>query len=114
MKTIRESGVLCHISSLPGKYGIGSLGKEAYRFAKSLAKCGVKYWQVLPLVQTGFGNSPYSSVSCTSGNPYFIDLDLLAEDGLLDPSDIEKADWGTQPRYVDYGKIYDARFGVLR
>ncbi len=59
MKTIRESGVLCHISSLPGKYGIGSLGKEAYRFAKSLAKCGVKYWQVLPLVQTGFGNSPY-------------------------------------------------------
>ncbi len=79
----RATGVLCHISSLPGKYGIGSLGKEAYRFAKKLVKSGVKYWQVLPLVQTGFGDSPYSSVSCDSGNPYFIDLDDLAKQGLL-------------------------------
>ena len=79
----RAAGVLCHISSLPGKYGIGSLGKEAYRFAKLVAKCGAKYWQILPLVQTGYGDSPYSSVSCNSGNPYFIDLEKLAADGLL-------------------------------
>ena len=83
METGRAAGVLCHISSLPGKYGIGSLGKEAYRFAKILKKNGIKYWQVLPLAQTGYGDSPYSSVSCTSGNPYFIDLDLLAGEGLL-------------------------------
>ena len=74
MKTYSEAGVLCHISSLPGKYGIGSFGKEAYRFARLLKRSGVRNWQVLPLMQTGYGDSPYSSVSCTSGNPYFIDL----------------------------------------
>ena len=58
----RASGVLLHISSLPGKYGIGSLGKEAYEFVDSLARCGVRYWQILPIVQTGFGDSPYQSV----------------------------------------------------
>ena len=77
MSMSRKAGVLCHISSLPGKYGIGSLGAEAYVFAKKLKKCGIKYWQVLPLQQTGFGNSPYQSVSCDSGNPYFIDLNAL-------------------------------------
>ena len=106
MKTIRESGVLCHISSLPGKYGIGSLGKEAYRFAKSLAKCGVKYWQVLPLVQTGFGNSPYSSVSCTSGNPYFIDLELLAAQGLITREELRGA---AKKGEIDYAALYAER-----
>ena len=111
MKTIRESGVLCHISSLPGKYGIGSLGKEAYRFAKSLAKCGVKYWQVLPLVQTGFGNSPYSSVSCTSGNPYFIDLELLAAQGLITREELRGAE---KKGEIDYAALYAERYPLLR
>ena len=90
----KETGVLCHISSLPGKYGIGSLGKEAYKFAKLLKKSGVKYWQVLPLVQTGYGDSPYSSVACTSGNPYFIDLEQLAKEGLLSKADLQAAQIG--------------------
>ena len=76
-KLERGAGILCHISSLPGKYGIGSMGKEAYEFADFLKKCHVKYWQILPLVQTGFGDSPYQSVCCNSGNPYFIDLEAL-------------------------------------
>ena len=62
----RGAGILCHISSLPGKYGIGSLGKEAYAFADFLKKSGIKFWQILPLVQTGFGDSPYQSVCCNS------------------------------------------------
>ena len=81
--TGRAAGVLCHISSLWGNYGIGSLGKEAYEFADFLKSTHVKYWQILPLVQTGYGNSPYSSVCCSSGNPYFIDLEDLAAQGLL-------------------------------
>ena len=79
----RGAGVLCHISSLPNKYGIGSLGREAYDFVDTLAKYGAKYWQILPLQQTGYGDSPYQSVCCTSGNPYFIDLvDLRRQRGL--------------------------------
>ncbi len=107
----RETGVLCHISSLPGKYGIGSLGKEAYRFAKKLAKSGVKYWQVLPLVQTGFGDSPYSSVSGDSGNPYFIDLEVLAKQGLLTKEELKAAE---RKGEIDYGELYGERFLVLR
>ena len=99
----REAGVLCHISSLPGKYGIGSFGKEAYRFAKLLKKCGVKIWQVLPLVQTGYGDSPYSSVSCSSGNPYFIDLEQLAQDGLLTKEELLAAQH--EPGAVSYGSV---------
>lgn len=111
-KLKREAGVLCHISSLPGKYGIGSFGKEAYKFAKKLARSGVKYWQVLPLVQTGYGDSPYSSVSCGSGNPYFIDLPLLKKQGLLSSADLKGAEMpcGT----VDYGALSESRYAVLR
>ena len=108
----RETGVLCHISSLPGKYGIGSLGKEAYQFAKMLAKSGVKYWQVLPLVQTGYGDSPYSSVSCTSVNPYFIDLDMLAAEGLLTKE--ERLEAQHTGGGVDYGALYNERYVTLR
>ena len=85
----RGAGVLCHISSLPNKYGIGSLGKEAYDFADLLKKSRVKYWQILPSVQTGFGDSPYQSVCCISGNPYFIDLVALKEEGLLDEEELQ-------------------------
>ena len=110
----RSSGILLHISSLPSPYGIGTLGREAYAFADFLRAAGQKYWQLLPLGPTSYGDSPYQSFSTFAGNPYFIDLDLLAEDGLLSPSDMEAEDWGGQRRYVDYGRIYAARFGLLR
>lgn len=110
----RCSGILLSISSLPSKYGIGTLGKEAYAFADFLHAAGQKYWQLLPLGPTSYGDSPYQSFSTFAGNPYFIDLELLVEDGLLEESDLEGLNWGTNPRYVDYGKIYESRFKVLR
>ena len=110
----RKSGILLHISSLPSPYGIGTLGREAYAFADFLRAAGQRYWQLLPLGPTSYGDSPYQSFSTFAGNPYLIDLDLLAEDGLLDRADLEKINWGTNPRYVDYGRIYGARFDVLR
>ena len=110
----RSSGILMHISSLPSKYGIGTMGREAYKFADFLKESGQKYWQLLPLGPTSYGDSPYQSFSTFAGNPYFIDLDMLAEDGLLDTDVLESINWGTEPRYVDYGKIYESRFTVLR
>ena len=110
----RAAGVLLHISSLPGKYGIGNL-KDAARFALTLAQSGVKYWQILPVVQTGYGDSPYQSVSCVSGNPYFIDLDALGKMGLLkqkELKDIRNA-YKDQSK-VDYGALYEERFATLR
>ncbi|MBP5242326.1 MAG: 4-alpha-glucanotransferase [Clostridia bacterium] len=108
----RAAGVLLHISSLPGEYGIGSFGQAAYDFVDWLKSAGVKYWQVLPLVQTGFGDSPYQSVACNSGNPYFIDLDILAEKGLLTKAELKEA---TMPKgNVDYGGLYAVRYPVLR
>lgn len=111
MEREKSAGVLCHISSLPGNYGIGSLGEQAYRFADKLRRCGVKYWQILPLVQTGFGDSPYQSVSCTSGNPYFIDLDLLAKQKLLTKEELKAARHSGD---VDYGALYTERYATLR
>lgn len=108
----RGAGILCHISSLPNKYGIGSLGDEAYEFARLLKKSGVKYWQLLPLVQTGYGNSPYSSVCCSSGNPLFIDLKALCEQGLLDGEELASAEMPSGR--VDYEALYSQRFNVLR
>ncbi len=110
MEKKRAAGVLCHISSLWGKYGIGSLGKEAYRFAKLLADSGATYWQVLPLVQTGFGDSPYQSVSGSSGNPYFIDLETLASQGLLTREELRAAEHAE----TDYGELYSERYQTLR
>ena len=108
-----HSGILLHISSLPSRYGIGTLGREAYAFADFLHAAGQKYWQLLPLGPTSYGDSPYQSFSTFAGNPYFIDLELLAEDGLLDRAELEVIDWGGEPGYVDYGKIYQSRFDVL-
>ena len=110
----RASGILLPISALPSPYGIGTLGKAAYAFADFLHAAGQRYWQLLPLGPTSYGDSPYQSFSTFAGNPYFIDLDLLAEEGLLDKEDLAAADWGNDPRYVDYGKIYEVRFDVLR
>ncbi|MCD8309093.1 MAG: 4-alpha-glucanotransferase [Clostridia bacterium] len=108
----RGAGILCHISSLPNKYGIGSLGKEAYSFADFLAKSKVKYWQILPLVQTGYGDSPYQSVCCRSGNPYFIDLEDLATQGLLTKEELAAAEMPAGR--VDYGALYQKRYQTLR
>ncbi len=88
---MKNLGVLLHISSLPSEYGIGDLGPEAYQFADILVERGVKYWQILPLYQTGYGNSPYNPLSAFALNPYLISPDLLFEDGLIDLPDLEAA-----------------------
>ena len=111
---VRESGILMPMSSLPSPYGIGTMGKSAYRFVDFLKSAGQKYWQVLPLGPTSYGDSPYFSFSSFAGNPYFIDLDLLVKDKLLKKKEIVGRDWGGDPERVDYGRIYMNRFPVLR
>ena len=111
---MRKSGILMHISSLPSPYGIGSFGAEARRFVDFLAAGGQRFWQVLPLSPTGFGDSPYQSCSAFAGNPYFIDLDLLREAGLLENEDYVNLNWGADPSRVDYALLYTQRFSVLR
>lgn len=108
----RGAGVLCHISSLPNKYGIGSLGKEAYEFADLLKKSHISYWQILPLTQTGYGDSPYQSVCCNSGNPYFIDLESLKEEGLIDAEELRSAE--APAGKIDYAALYNERYKLLR
>ena len=108
----RQSGILMPIFSLPSSYGIGGFGKESYEFIDFLEKANQSIWQVLPLVQTGFGNSPYSSVCALSFNPYFIDLERLNENGLLTKADIKKARY--KSKLIDYGKLYGIRYPLLR
>ena len=110
----RSSGILMPISSLPSAYGIGTLGKAAYEFVDFLQAAGQKWWQVLPAGPTSHGDSPYQSFSSAAGNPYFIDLELLVEDGLLEKGDLDPINWGDDPHNVDYGKVYENRFAVLR
>lgn len=102
------------VSSLPSPYGIGTFGKAAFSLIDFLKEAGQKYWQVLPVGPTSFGDSPYQSFSAFAGNPYFIDLDILREEGLLKQEEIDAFDWGGQPDDVDYAKLYQARFQVLR
>ena len=111
---MRGSGILMHISSLPSAHGIGTFGREAYAFADFLAEAGQKYWQILPLGPTGCGDSPYQASSAFAGNPYFIDLDLLAEDGLLEREEIDAVFFGADPESVDYGALYAGRGALLR
>ena len=110
----RSSGILMPMSSLPSKYGIGTMGKSAYKFVDFLEAAGQKYWQLLPLGPTSYGDSPYQSFSTFAGNPYYIDLELLVKDGLLKTAELNKLDWGSDPQRVDYGLIYHNRFAVLR
>jgi len=110
----RKSGILMPMSALPSPYGIGTMGKSAYQFVDFLKAAGQKYWQLLPLGPTSYGDSPYSSFSSFAGNPYYIDLDLLIREKLLRPSEVKKRDWGANPARVDYAKIYENRFAVLR
>ena len=109
---MRTSGILLPISSLPSKYGIGGFSKEAYKFIDILSKCGQTYWQILPLGPTGFGDSPYQSFSAFAGNPYFIDLDTLYEEGLISERDIEISI--CNDKEIDYEKLYFSRFKVLK
>ena len=109
----RSSGILMAVSSLPSPYGIGTLGKAAYDFADFLKDAGQSYWQMLPLGPTSYGDSPYQSFSAYAGNPYYIDPDILAADGLLTAAECAAPDWGSDPRHVDYGKIYESRFTLL-
>ena len=111
---MRASGILLPIASLPSNYGIGSFSSSAYKFIDQLKIAGQKYWQILPIGPTGYGDSPYQSFSTFAGNPYFIDLDELIKEGLLTESECRDSDFGDNPRYIDYEKIYLSRFPILR
>ena len=136
----RNAGILMPVSSLPSPYGIGTFGKDAYDFVSFVKECNHKYWQVLPLGPTTYGDSPYQSYSAFAGNPYFVDLDMLIEEGFLLKSEVIARDWGDgvvpvnvseddaingrfgtyrdgnigDDRYVSYEKLYNNRFDILR
>lgn len=110
----RSSGVLLHISSLPGDFGIGDLGKGAYAFLDFLEASKQKNWQILPIGITGYGDSPYQSFSAFAGNPYFIDLNELIDAGYLDKKSVKKADLGKSKHTIDYEKLYLNKMPLLR
>ena len=111
---MRRNGMLLPIASLPSPYGIGGFSKEAYEFIDLLEETGQKLWQILPLGPTSYGDSPYQSFSTFAGNPYFIDLDTLAEKGWLTKEACEASDYGDNESYIDYGRIYNSRFVLLK
>lgn len=102
------------VSSLPSNYGIGTLGKDAFKFVDFLKAAGQTYWQVLPVCPTSYGDSPYQSFSTFAGNPYFIDIDLLIDEGLLTKSEADSYDFGSDKEAVDYGKLFESRFELLK
>ena len=110
----RKSGILLPVASLPSPWGIGCFSKEAREFIDFRADAGRSYWQILPLGQTGYGDSPYQSFSTFAGNPYFIDPQVLCDRGWLKPSELKKYDFGSDPQYVDYEKIWRSRFRMLK
>ncbi|MDE7299858.1 MAG: 4-alpha-glucanotransferase [Lachnospiraceae bacterium] len=110
----RGAGILMPVSALPGPYGIGTLGKSAYEFADFAARSGYRYWQVLPVGPTSFGDSPYQSFSAFAGNPYFIDLEYLMEEGLLKREEVSDEDFGSSEDDIDYAAVFRHRFQVLR
>ena len=110
----RRCGVLLPVASLPSRYGIGCFSKEAYEFVDFLADSGQTYWQILPLGQTGYGDSPYQSFSTFAGNPYFVDPQALIEAGYISSDAAEQFDFGKETRTVDYEKIYRNRYTLLR
>ena len=113
MKLFRSSGVLTPITSLPSAHGIGTMGQAAFDFIDFLAEARQRWWQILPVGPPSYGDSPYSGYSTFAGNPYYVDLDQLVADGLLDAADLEGLDWG-DARYVDYDRVYALRFPLLR
>ncbi len=110
----RASGIILPISSLPSPHGIGTLGEAAYEFVDFLADAKQSWWQILPVGPTSYGDSPYQSPSAFAGNPYFVDLDLLVADGLLEKDEVEGISWGEDPVRVDYALLYEMRPKLLR
>ena len=110
----RSAGILLSITSLPSKYGIGCFSKSAYNFVDWLKESGHTYWQILPLGPTSFGDSPYQSFSTFAGNPYFISLESLIEKGWLTEEECNEADFGSNIEDIDYKKIYDNRYPLLK
>lgn len=110
----KAAGILLSITSLPSRYGIGCFSKSAYDFVDWLQKAGQCYWQILPLGPTSYGDSPYQSFSTFAGNPYFISLEALIEEGVLTEEECDAADFGTEATRVNYKKIYDSRYLLLR
>ena len=111
---MRGSGILMHITSLPGNYGVGTMGKHAFEFVDFLQKAGQRYWQMLPLNPTGYGDSPYQSCSAIAGNHYLIDLDILVAEGLLEQWEVTSVTWNEEEDRVDFGRLYQNRLPVLR
>ena len=111
---MRSSGILMHISSLPGSYGIGKMGKQAYAFVDFLVKAKQSCWQILPVSPTSYGDSPYQSFSIHAGNPYFIDFETLEEEGYLKAEEYKDIDWGGDETNVDYSAVYENTFEVLK
>lgn len=111
---MRTSGILMHITSLPGPYGIGTLGKSAHEFVDFLHRAGQSYWQILPLTPTGYGDSPYQSCSTFAGNHYLIDLDALIGAGLLTEAEANAPVWYSREEKADFGLLYNSRLAVLR
>lgn len=111
---MRSSGILSHITSLAGPYGIGTMGKPAYDFVKFLKKAGQTYWQVLPLTPTGYGDSPYQSCCSFAGNHYLIDLPLLVKEGLLEQAEVDAVTWCDREDKVDFGILYRHKLQLLR
>lgn len=109
----RSSGVLMHITSLPGQFGIGTFGKSAYEFVDFLEETKQTYWQILPLTTTSYGDSPYQSFSAVAGNLNLIDFSLLKEDGLLEESDYANVNFGENPEKVDYELLFETRRPIL-
>ena len=107
---MKSAGVLLHISSLPSKYGIGTIGKVAYKFVDFLSDSGQKIWQILPIGPTSYGDSPYQSLSAFAFNPYFIDLDELVKEGLLEKKDLPNE---IETKKVDYASLFNERYKIL-
>jgi 4-alpha-glucanotransferase len=112
MRFERSSGVLLHVTSLPGEYGIGDLGPAAYEFVDQLAAAGQRYWQILPVSPTGYGDSPYQSFSAFAGNVLLISPERLVDDGLIGADIFDDAPRSGSGR-VDYGAVYSWKTGVL-
>ena len=110
----RGAGILLPITSLPSKYGIGCFSRSAYAFVDWLKEAGQSYWQILPLGPTSYGDSPYQSFSTYAGNPYFISLEALIEEGVLTEEECDEADFGEKAGTIDYGKLYESRYPLLR
>lgn len=110
----RSAGILLPISSLPSPYGIGCFSQEAYDFVDWLKEAGQTYWQILPLGVTSYGDSPYQSFSAFAGNPYFISLDALVEEGVLTADECKKAHFGRKADDINYSRLYTERGRLLR